>query len=111
MTKMKTTIPEEFQIKEIIEQKKYLVDGELKTWGGNSTQVFSTISSTEDYKPTLLGSIPDMGEPEAMDALNAATKAYGRGQGVWPTMHVKDRIDCMEAFVKKMETKRDLSLR
>ncbi len=107
MTKMKTTIPEEFQIKEIIEQKKYLIDGELKTWDGNSTQVFSTISSTEDYKPTLLGSIPDMGEPEAMDALGAATKAYGRGQGVWPTMHVKDRIDCMEAFVKKMETKRE----
>ncbi len=47
-----------------------------------------------------------MGEPEALDALDAAMKAYGRGQGVWPTMHVKDRIECMEKFVTQMETKR-----
>lgn len=101
------TIPQEFQITDTIQQKHYLVDGELKSWNGNSTNIYSTISSTEAYKPTLLGSIPDMGEPEALDALDAATKAYGRGQGVWPTMHVKDRIECMEAFVKKMETKRN----
>jgi glyceraldehyde-3-phosphate dehydrogenase (NADP+) len=107
MSKIDTTIPEEYQIKETIEQKQYLVDGELKNWTGNTTEVYSTISSSETYKPTLLGSIPDMGEPEALDALDAAMKAYGRGQGVWPTMHVKDRIECMEAFAKKMETKRD----
>ena len=101
------TIPQEFQITDTIQQKHYLVDGELKSWNGNSTNIYSTISSTEAYKPTLLGSIPDMGEPEALDALDAATKAYGRGQGVWSTMHVKDRIECMEAFVKKMETKRN----
>lgn len=107
MTKNSTSIPKEFQITATIEQKSYLVDGELKTWNGNSTKVYSTISSTEEYKPTLLGSIPDMGEEEALDALDAALKAYGRGQGVWPTMHVKDRIECMEAFVSKMETKRE----
>jgi len=103
----KTTIPQEFQIKKPLHQKKYLVNGELKTWDGNTTKVFSTISSTDDYKKTLLGSIPDMGEPEAIEALNAAEKAYDRGKGVWPTMHVKDRIDCMEKFVGQMETKRE----
>ncbi|QWX82658.1 NADP-dependent glyceraldehyde-3-phosphate dehydrogenase [Cellulophaga sp. HaHaR_3_176] len=107
MSKINTSIPEEFQIKETIDQRKYLVNGELKKWSGNTTEVFSTISSTEEYKPTLLGSIPDMGETEALDALDAAHKAFGRGQGVWPTMHVKDRIQCMESFVKKMETKRE----
>lgn len=101
------SIPEEFQISELIEQKKYLVNGELKTWSGNTTEVFSSISSTEAYKPTLLGSIPDMGEPEAMAALDGALAAYGKGQGVWPTMHVKDRIECMENFVRQMETKRN----
>ena len=45
-----------------------------------------------------------MGEEEALDALDAALKAYGRGQGIWPTMHVKDCIDCMEAIVEKMKT-------
>ena len=48
-----------------------------------------------------------MAEPEATEALNAALKAYDKGKGVWPTMHVKDRIECMEKFVVQMETKRD----
>jgi glyceraldehyde-3-phosphate dehydrogenase (NADP+) len=103
----KTAIPPAFQIKELIHQKKYLIDGELKEWEGPVTEVYSTISSTKPYSKTLLGSIPDMGETEALEALEAAMTSYNRGQGVWPTMHVKDRIHCMEVFVKKMATKRD----
>lgn len=102
------TIPEQFQIKETIDQRHYLVGGELKEWKGKTTEVYATISSTKQYAPTLLGSTPDMGEPEAIEALNAALKAFGKGQGTWPTMHVKDRISCMEAFVQKMKTKRDV---
>ncbi len=60
----KSAIPEEFQIKKPLHQRKYLINGELKTWEGNTAKVFSTISSTDEYKPTLLGSIPDMGEPK-----------------------------------------------
>ncbi|WP_420601933.1 NADP-dependent glyceraldehyde-3-phosphate dehydrogenase [Flagellimonas sp.] len=100
-------IPEEFQITEQIHQTTYLVNGELKEWKGENSEVISTISSTDEYKHTVLGSIPDMGEPEAMEALDAATQAYAQGQGVWPTMKVKDRIECMESFVKKMEDKRE----
>lgn len=107
MKKGTAVLPDELQINEAIHQQAYLVNGELKTWSGNSTEVYSSISSTEDYKPTLLGSIPDMGEPEAMEALEAALGAYNKGKGVWPTMKVKDRIECMEAFVKKMEAKRE----
>jgi glyceraldehyde-3-phosphate dehydrogenase (NADP+) len=103
----KTSIPEEFQIKNPIHQKKYLVNGELRTWEGNTAEVFSTISSTDEYKQTLVGSIPDMGEAEAMDALNAAVAAFDRGKGIWTTMHVRERIQAMEKFVAQMETKRD----
>lgn len=103
----KPQIPEEFQIKEQKHQRHYLVNGELRAWNGATTEVISTISSTEDYQPTILGSIPDMGEKEALDALDAALKAYDQGQGLWPTMKVKDRIECMETFVKKMEAKRE----
>jgi len=100
-------IPENYAIKNIIHQKSYLVNGELKEWKGPVTKVFSTISSSDEYQPTLLGSIPDMGEPEAMDALNGALTAYDQGKGVWPTMKVSDRIECMEKFVAKMATKRE----
>ncbi len=107
MSNKKINIPKEFQINAPIHQKAYLVNGELKVWSGKSTEVFSSISSTADYAPTLLGSTPDMGETEALDALEAALAAYDQGKGVWPTMHVKDRIECMEKFVVQMKTKRD----
>ncbi len=104
---MASNIPASFQIKNPIHQKLYLVNGELKQWEGASSDVFSTISATQEYKPTLLGSIPDMGETEAMDALNGALNAYDEGKGIWPTMKVNDRIECMEKFVSQMETKRE----
>src|SRR5690606_27201303 len=107
MSNSKSTIPQEFRITEPLHQKKYLVDGVLKNWEETTADVYSTISSTEVYAPTLLGSVPDLGEKEALEALDSALRAYNKGQGAWPTMRVKDRIDCMEAFVKKMETKRE----
>ncbi len=100
-------IPEKYQISEQIHQRTYLVDGELKPWKGNVTEVFSTLSSTETYSHTVLGSIPDLGEAEAMEALEGALKAYDQGKGIWPTMKVRDRIECMEKFVSQMKTKRD----
>tara|TARA_B100000949_G_scaffold122780_1_gene108414 strand:+ start:2841 stop:4505 length:1665 start_codon:yes stop_codon:yes gene_type:complete len=102
-----TAIPEAFQIKEEIHQKTYLVNGELRKWDGDTSPVISTISSTEEYAPTTLGSVPDMGETEALEALDSALAAYDKGQGLWPTMKVKDRVECMESFVKKMEQKRE----
>ncbi|MBB1194166.1 NADP-dependent glyceraldehyde-3-phosphate dehydrogenase [Flavobacterium sp. SOK18b] len=99
-------IPEEYQIKSLLNQDTYLVDGELKKWEGQTTAVFSTISSTLEYGPTILGSIPFMGEEEALEAVQAASNAYNNGQGLWPTMKVSDRIKCMTNFVKQMKTTR-----
>ncbi|MEQ6122911.1 NADP-dependent glyceraldehyde-3-phosphate dehydrogenase [Pseudotenacibaculum sp. MALMAid0570] len=100
-------IPEDYKITNIVEQKNYLVNGELKAWFGDTANVYSTISSTNEYKPTLLGSIPQLGEQEAMDALDAASKAYDRGKGLWPTMKVDERIACLEKFTEQMKTKRE----
>lgn len=100
-------IPEEFQIKTLINQDTYLVNGELKQWTGQTTPVFSTISSTEKYTPTLLGSIPFMAEKEAAEVVEAANAAYNKGQGLWPTMKVVDRIKCMENFVRQMKETRE----
>ncbi|WMI69546.1 NADP-dependent glyceraldehyde-3-phosphate dehydrogenase [Mangrovimonas sp. YM274] len=107
MTSTFTEIPEQYQIKNLLHQNTYLVGGELKKWNGETSNVYSTISSTEDYQPTLLGSIPTLGKPEALEALDAACDAYGKGQGLWPTMKVAHRVACMEKFVEQMKTKRD----
>jgi glyceraldehyde-3-phosphate dehydrogenase (NADP+) len=106
MTQNFKNIPEEFKIDTLLHQKTYLVNGELKEWKGEFTDVYSTISSTEEYKPTLLGTIPNLTENEAIEALNSAYRAYNKGQGMWPTMRVADRISCMEEFAEQMITKR-----
>lgn len=100
-------IPEQFKITSLSHQKQYLIGGELIDWTGKTTEVYSTISSTKEYKPTLVGTIPDLGEAEALAALESASKAYDRGQGLWPTMKVESRIAAMEKFVSQMKTKRD----
>ncbi|MBO6879360.1 NADP-dependent glyceraldehyde-3-phosphate dehydrogenase [Winogradskyella sp.] len=104
---LKVNIPKEFQIEKPLHQETYLVNGELRIWRGQTSEVYSTISSTDDYKPTLLGTIPTLGKKEAISALDAAVNAYDNGQGLWPTMKVEDRIACMEKFVSQMKTKRE----
>ena len=100
-------IPNKYKIENQLHQTTYLVDGELKEWTGETAKVYSTISSTEKYEPTLLGTTPNLTEKEALEALNSAYKAYDKGQGLWPTMRVVDRIECMEEFAEQMKKKRD----
>jgi len=100
-------IPEAYKIQSPLHQNTYLVSGEIKKWEGETSNIYSTISSTETYKPTLLGSIPNQGKHEALEALESACMAYDKGQGLWPTMKVSDRIKCMVTFVEMMKTKRE----
>ena len=105
-----TEIPEEFQISPI-SCDSYLINGKLKKWKGDKTSVYSTIQTPNKdgaLKPTLLGSIPDMGTESAIEALKSAEEAYGRGKGLWPTMKVAERLKCMEIFVKKMKEHREI---
>lgn len=102
-------IPAQFQVDNPTNQSTYLVNGELKPWQGKTTEVYSSIHSINaqgEYAPTLLGSIPYMTEEGALEALDAACNAYSKGQGVWPTMKVSDRVACMEKFVRQMKLKR-----
>jgi glyceraldehyde-3-phosphate dehydrogenase (NADP+) len=99
-------IPDEFKITAPLLQNTYLVNGELKEWKGPTTKVFSTISATDNYEPTFLGTIPTMGIKEANEVVEAAVNAFDNGQGNWPTMKVVDRIKCMENFVSQMKLTR-----
>lgn len=99
-------VPDQFKIDELTHQKTYLVDGDFVEWKGEMSEVFSTVSSTEKYQPTKLGTVPKLTEKEAINALNAALNAYDNGKGFWPTAKVEDRILVMEKFVKQIESKK-----
>lgn len=110
MTNKNNTIPDQFQIKETIDHKTFLINGQIGFWDGDSSPVYSTIQ-TEDlegnYGPTHLGNVPNMNERKALEALDAACNAFDKGKGVWPTMKVSERISCMERFVELMKLKRE----
>ena len=70
-------IPDQFKIKKTISQNTYLVDGVLKPWNGETADVYSTISSTDTYKPTLLGHIKGNGHIHVLSTF-VRTHTYTR---------------------------------
>ena len=103
-----STIPSQFNVGPFLEQREYLINGELRKWPGTMNQVSSPVFINDggDYKQKMIGSTPLLTKHEALDALNAAVKAYDLGQGLWPTMSVMDRIKHVELFLGKMREKR-----
>ena len=101
-------IPKEYKIEKHITHKQFLINGEIKEWNGKMANVFSTLlCDTDDKEPTLLGTTPLMSKDLAIEALESASKAFNQGQGIWPTMKVYERINCMENFVDKMVLNRE----
>lgn len=100
-------IPDNLKI-EPLEQRHYLVNGQLRAWAGTTQDVFSPvyIKEKKEFNQIRIGSYPILGEAESMEALDAAVKAYDNGRGEWPTMSVAERIHCMEVFTLKMIEKR-----
>ncbi|MFA6030100.1 MAG: NADP-dependent glyceraldehyde-3-phosphate dehydrogenase [Elusimicrobiota bacterium] len=92
----------------LLEQKEWLVDGELRSWDGPSQAVLSPLC-TRTGAGTMqkrIGSYPLLGEAEALEALEAAVRAYGNGRGAWPTMRVSERIRAVGGFLSAMKERR-----
>ena len=101
-------VPHEFDIKEPIKHKTFLINGKIANWKGEFSEVKSNILSSKKNIPyKLIGYSPKMDEKHALKALEAANKAYNNGTGKWPTMKVYERINCMQKFVDLMKSKRD----
>ncbi|CAA7196945.1 NADP-dependent glyceraldehyde-3-phosphate dehydrogenase [Chryseobacterium potabilaquae] len=110
--KEESEIPEEYKVPEI-HQREYLLNGELVEWKGEVTNIYSPICiPTENgLERKLLGSVPNTGPEEAMEALEACVEAYHDGLGEWPIMSVEERIKCMQKFVYLMIQQRDLIIK
>lgn len=103
------TIPSQYNIGSYLEQREYLINGELRIWQGTLNPVASPVFFKEGngYKQKIIGSTPLLTKYEALDALNAAVKAYDLGHGVWPTMSVVERIEHVERFLHAIQKRRD----
>jgi glyceraldehyde-3-phosphate dehydrogenase (NADP+) len=101
-------IPEQFRMAAPIEQRQYLINGELRCLGGATQEVFSPIciKSGDGLQRHRIGSFPLMTEAEALTVLDAAVVAYDNGRGAWPTMAVSERIRYVQSFAAKMKERR-----
>ncbi len=104
----KSSIPKEYDVK-YIEQREYLVNGELKHWPGQLNAVKSPVFVKEgnQYNQMVLGTTPLLTAHEALQALDFAVKAYNLGHGEWPTMSVAKRIEHIEKFLELMRAQRE----
>lgn len=102
-------IPKEFDLVKPIEQREYLVNGEMRQWSGKTQDVWSPIYVHTDkgFEQKRIGSYPITDATDAMEVLYAGVKAYSNGRGEWPSMSVSQRIECVEKFTQKMIQKRD----
>lgn len=103
------TIPDQYKIGKPIEQREYLIGGDLKSWTGNLNPVLSPVCTRhgDQLKQQVIGSTPLLTSKESLEALDAAVKAYDLGRGLWPTMSVTQRIEHVEKFLAAMRKTRD----
>jgi glyceraldehyde-3-phosphate dehydrogenase (NADP+) len=114
-------IPEAYRLTGYMEQREYLVNGELIEWLGELAPVKSPVfirhtqgsvsacdSSSGQHEQVIIGSTPLLNAEAALVAMDAAVHAYDLGHGVWPSMTVADRIQHVEVFLARMREKRDI---
>ena len=102
-------IPKPHRLASPIEQRQYLSDGVMKEWTGPQQDVLSPLGEVSDgsFRRKRIGSYPLLTEEQALEALDAACKAYDHGRGAWPTMSVEQRIGHVEGFAHRMQEQRE----
>ncbi|MDD2345206.1 MAG: NADP-dependent glyceraldehyde-3-phosphate dehydrogenase [Bacteroidales bacterium] len=104
----KSEIPNPINLPFPIHQTKYLINGEILEWNGLSEQVYSPIYIKENETfENFIGSYPLMDKETSLKALVAAKNAYNNGQGEWPSMTIKQRIECIKKFTFLMREQRN----
>ncbi|MCA4130289.1 aldehyde dehydrogenase family protein, partial [Pseudomonas aeruginosa] len=102
-------IPEQYRPDAPIEQRDYLVDGQLRHWDGPLAPVRSPVflAEADGERQVILGSTPLLDADAALAALDAAVRAYDHGQGLWPNLRVAERIQHVERFLARMREQRE----
>jgi glyceraldehyde-3-phosphate dehydrogenase (NADP+) len=102
-------VPAEFRPDPSSYERLYLLDGKVRTWEGEVSEVRSPVCLRDGsaLERALIGRAPSMDDAAVMAAVDAAVRAWDGGHGEWPTASVAHRIAAVEAFAARMAESRD----
>ncbi|HLO10174.1 MAG TPA: aldehyde dehydrogenase family protein, partial [Desulfobacteria bacterium] len=101
-------IPAAVRLPGPVEQREYLINGEFRSWEGPMQEVLSPLCTATPNGPVrpVIGRFPLVTGKEALEALDAAVRAYDGGRGKWPTMPVAERIHAVSEFARRVKERR-----
>eukprot|EP00931_Biecheleriopsis_adriatica_P065551 TRINITY_DN4005_c0_g1_i4.p1 TRINITY_DN4005_c0_g1~~TRINITY_DN4005_c0_g1_i4.p1 ORF type:complete len:530 (+),score=123.40 TRINITY_DN4005_c0_g1_i4:72-1661(+) len=97
---------EVYKMRPFVDGAKVLIGGEVKPWSGKCAEVLSPIYCAETGERILIGKQATLTPKEAVEAMEAAAKAWGRGRGEWPRKTLEERIAAVERLVGMLKEKR-----
>jgi len=102
-------IPERFRMNTCLDQNRVLVNGEIAPWKGRVGDVFSPIYLRKEnaWTKKRIGSHPVMTRKEALQALDAARRAFSPGNGKWPSLPLSLRVGCAERFLERLGSQKE----
>jgi glyceraldehyde-3-phosphate dehydrogenase (NADP+) len=95
-----------FQSRPFIDGAKTFVGGKITDFEGQTANATTPIVDSSTGERIVIGRLAQMEEVDALAALDAAKKAWDKGQGLWPQMSAENRIKAMETFVELLILKR-----
>lgn len=97
---------EAFKTRPFVDGAKTLIGGQVKPWAGIFSEIFSPIYCQETGDRICIGRQATMSPKEAMEAVQAASKAWDLGRGEWPQRTLQQRIAAVGKLVSKLKEKR-----
>ncbi len=88
---------------------RILINGKIENSGNSMKPVYSTC--TRDAHPVLIGQTSYIAADRLQDAVNAASGAWNRGLGDWPTARMEARVNSVSRFRDQMINHRELICR
>jgi len=96
-----------YKTKPFVDGAFSFVGGERAAWTGDFTEVTSPIIDSSTGKRAVIGKLAAFQEADAVRAVEAAAKAWDRGQGVWPQKTLAERIEAVKNFVELLKPARE----
>lgn len=104
-------VPEAARVDPADHPPRMLIDGTLRTAASEDLRlpVFSRVAvrANGELTPVLLGYEPKVGAPEALEAIEASSRALAGGNGAWPTASLEERCAAVRAFAARLGAETD----